>query len=148
MQLDKQWRQIGGDMDPATYGCVLARTDGIAIDVLEIQPVLEYVSKSEARDLGFPFWSREATYWIADLRSEPRFTDAYRSSEVDPQTDSDVALVDALIRYGVDVEESVSGWARDVFPSRAHYWCRAGKRPVSGAYFASADAEFRREIRP
>jgi len=133
-------------MDPGRYGCVLARTvdNGLTVDLLEVQPVQDYVGLREALEVGFPFWSREATYWTSDLMTDPRFESAYKSSEVRPES-CVVERACAALSYGVDVEESTFGWARDVFPAKAYYWCRPNKRPVSGAYFAGEDAEFRRE---
>ena len=50
------WVQVDGDRDPATYGGTLARLVGdYAIELLEIQPVLEYVSDVEAQEVAFPF---------------------------------------------------------------------------------------------
>ena len=37
------WEQIGGDMDPGTYGGTIATGDGHTIELIKIQPVREYV---------------------------------------------------------------------------------------------------------
>jgi hypothetical protein len=39
------WVQIGGDMDPGTYGGTIAQADGTYIDIRQIQPVREYLHK-------------------------------------------------------------------------------------------------------
>jgi hypothetical protein len=137
-KLDDKWRQVSGDMDPGAHGCVLARTtdNGLTIDLLEVQPVREYVGDGEASEVGFPFWSREATYWVEDLKTDPRF---------EPDRENLIELACAAMLCGVDVEESTAGWARDVFPAKAYYWCN--RRPVSGAFFSSEDAEFRRLLK-
>ena len=46
------WEQIGGDMDPGTYGGTIATGDGRAIELIKIQPVREHVGDSEA-----PTWT-------------------------------------------------------------------------------------------
>lgn len=46
------WRQIGGDSSPGSYGGIIARFDGFALEVLEIQPTLEFIGESEALTQG------------------------------------------------------------------------------------------------
>jgi hypothetical protein len=61
------WEQISGDMSPETYGGIIATADGRSIELIEIQPVREHVGDDEARDVGFPFWTKEAYFDAADL---------------------------------------------------------------------------------
>src|SRR5882724_4374560 len=50
---DFDWRQISGDMNPCAHGGIIARCDGGQIDLIEIQPVREYVGDDEAKEVGF-----------------------------------------------------------------------------------------------
>jgi hypothetical protein len=141
MKLDEKWRQVGGDQDPGRYGCVLARAGGDAIELLEIQPVREHTSKGEAAEVGYPFWSREAYYSPADL-VEAECQDAIRCAGLEsegPISPLEIAL--AKLAWGEGAEDGPAGWAREVFPEKAYYWCN--KRPLSGAAFADEDREFR-----
>lgn len=149
---EMDWTQISGDMDPGQYGAVIARSDGTrALELVEIQPVREYVGDDEARDVGFPFWSREAYYDLDDL--DPNDKDvrsALQSYDLDDEKLAEMqppqralAIAEALMRYGVKVEEGPGGWSKDVIHEPVKWWSGA----VAGAeYIADEDDEFRREI--
>lgn len=145
MKLDKCWRQVGGDMHPGYHGATLARLDGEAIEFLEIQPVRDYVGDTEAIDVGCPFWSVSSYHDPIDLDpSKPDVAFAMRSSDVKADA-SPLEIALACHVHGIRRDEESAGWARDVFPEKAYYWSK--KRPVSGAFFADADAEFRRLLK-
>lgn len=145
------WTQISGDMDPSQYGAIIARGDGHYLELVEIQPVREYVSDDEARDVGFPFWSKEAHYDLADLDLKDKdVKSALESYELDDEKLADMqppqralAIAEALMRYGVGSEEGPGGWSKDVIFEPVKWWSGA----VAGAeYLADEDDEFRREI--
>lgn len=149
----KRYTQIGGDMSPDRYGALLARCDGSTLELLEIQPVREYVGEREAAEVGFPFWSREACYDLSDLQPGlDSVKDALWScgpDDLSDFTDEQCALViaEALFRYGHGVEESNCGWSRDVLPTgmgRVKWW--ACKCPRGASFLADEDREFRREV--
>lgn len=149
----KRYTQIGGDVNPGRYGALLARCDGSTLELIEIQPVREYVGESEAAEVGFPFWSREASYDLSDLQPDSeRVQDALGScgpDDLSDFTDEQCALViaEALFRYGHGVEESNCGWARDVLPAgigRVKWW--SCKYPRGASFLADEDRDFRREV--
>ena len=139
-------------MNPSQYGAILARTDGDTIELLEIQPVREHCSDAEAREVGFPFWSKEASYDLDDLdASKPEAQAAliYCGTDLDevPPESRLLVIAEALFAYGHKVEESRCGWARDVLPKglgRVKWWGAEHPRGVS--YIADEDVEFRREV--
>jgi len=67
------WEQIGGSMQPGDGGATIARTRGSEIELIDIQPVREWVGDREAREVGFPFWTKRAEYDLEDLN--PGFRD-------------------------------------------------------------------------
>ena len=145
-----KWKQVDGDSDPAAYGGTIAECDGSTITLLKIQPVREYVG-DDARDIGFPFWTREACYDLADLQGfagDPRGCrgcvgmDDEQLQGMDPETRA-IALACAAMDYGEGTDEGPAGWARDILGDRRVRWYH-GKRPQGWRYLASEDQEFRR----
>lgn len=150
------WRQIGGDMNPGAHGGLIARADGDQIELIEIQPVREYVGDGEAKDVGFPFWTREATYDLSDIKSalENRNDKGWAPldyvgltehdlQEMDPQQRV-VAIAEAKMRYGEGVDEGEGGWAKDLLQFPIEWW--GGKIATFPEYCGDEDDEFRRDV--
>ena len=150
------WEQIGGDMDPGAYGGLIATADGDHIELLEIQPVREYVGDKEAADVGHPFWTKEAWFDLADL--DPSNKDVQSALESsgfdsgdqktqfeDEATPEQRALViaEALLMYGRG-DEGPSGWSKDL-PDYEVKWS-SGKTATLRDYLADEDESFRREV--
>ena len=145
------WKQIGGDMDPATYGGTIATADGSSIELIKIQPVREYVGDGEAFDVGFPFWTKEAYFDANDLSLENDDVQSALNSaglddaaleDMDP-TQRAIAIAEALLDYGRG-DEGPSGWSHEIgIPDKVKW--SSGK--VAGSeYLADEDDEFRNEI--
>ncbi|MCH9802132.1 MAG: hypothetical protein K0U62_11480 [Actinomycetia bacterium] len=123
------WYQVSGDVGASTYGVTLARMDdGGNVELLEIQPVREFVGDRDAREVGYPYWSKEAYLWADDERE-----------------DFNAANLEELLFEGrVPWEEGRSGWSKDVLPGGSvrgiEWWTPQGHS------WRSEDAEFRREI--
>lgn len=152
--MSKIWKQIGGDQNPGRYGALIARISrgGDDIEIVEIQPVLEHVGDAEARQVGFPFWSNEASYSKEDLRpGSKEMQDAMRSYDVTeedlPEGTGDnywFALAEIAMRYGIGVDPGPSGFAEDVVPGKVKWW--SGK--VAGPnYLLDEDKAFRRLLK-
>jgi hypothetical protein len=145
------WFQIGGDMSPATHGAIIARYDGDAIEVREIEPVISSVGEREGAEVGFPFWTREAWYVLGDLDPDNEdIEDALRSCDFDPDNydnpeDMRLGISEALLQYGYKVEPGPSGWAQDVTPDKVYWW--ANKRARGWRFLAEEDVEYRRLLR-
>lgn len=148
---EMDWSQISGDMNPSQYGAIIAKGDGSSLELIEIQPVREYVSDGEAADVGFPFWSKEAYYTLEDLDLKNEDVQAAIESVdllealngMSPQQRA-LAIAEALLRYGVGGEEGPGGWSSDVLGDRKVKWWTGA---VAGSeYIADEDEEFRREI--
>jgi len=144
------WRQIGGD--PGTYGATIARVDGDYLELIEIQPVREYVGDDEAKDVGFPFWTREASYDLEDLdpkRKEVRSALESIGMEMDTLEEDyspdqrALVIAGALLGYGTGAEEGNSGWSTDVVPDKVEWMTGQLAGPE---YLSDEDDEFRREI--
>ncbi len=143
--------QIGGDCDPATHGAIIARADGLTIDLTEIQPVRACVGDREAQDVGFPFWTRTATYWADDLDTDNADVKAALESsgidlsDVRPELLT-VTIAQACLSYGLGVDEGPAGWAKDILPrERVQWWTSI--RPNGWRFLACEDVEFRRMMR-
>ena len=144
------WKQIGGDMHPGAHGAVIARYHGKAIEIREIHPVITNVGEDEAREVGFPFWSKEAYYDPEDL--DPSIPDVrsalkYRGldlNEVEPQHRM-MAIAECCLSYGYRTDEGPSGWAKDVVPGMVKWW--GADHPQGWRYLASDDQEFRRLLK-
>jgi hypothetical protein len=144
------WEQIGGDMNPGTYGGIIARSDGDALELLQIQPVREYVGDREAAEVGFPYWSKEGYYDLDDL--DPQRDDVQSAlsfvgldedalEDLTP-TQRALAIAEALLQYGV-ADEGPAGWADDVVPDKVKWWSGTVEGP---SYFSDEDDDFRRDI--
>lgn len=142
-----RWKQISGDMDPGKYGAIIARSDGNALELVEIQPVREFVGDGEAAEVGFPFWSKEAWYDERDLQLGSRDVQHALDSmgidldEIEPEHRA-LAIAEALMRYGTGVDEGNSGWSKDVVPGEVEWWSGVG----GPEFIADEDEEFRRDI--
>jgi len=150
------WEQISGDMDPGTYGGTIATGDGDHLELIEIQPVREHVGDDEAADVGFPFWTKEAWFDLADL--DPTNDDvksALRSagfSEGDQQIwfeeeatpeQRAIVIAEALLGWGRG-DEGPAGWSGDINIPEKVKWS-SGK--VAGAeYLADEDDAFRDDV--
>ena len=144
-----QWRQIGGDVNPGTYGATIARFDGKAVEIMQIQPVRSYVGDREGLEVGFPFWSKEAYYDPEDLDpTSPDMQDVMRSCDIKPEdlpkkeSDRLLYLAEAAISYGYRSDEGPCGWAKDILEdARVSWWGPARAR--GWRYLADEDREFR-----
>jgi hypothetical protein len=142
-----QYRQIGGDMNPSQHGAIVARFDGDAVDIFEIEPVRAYVGDRDALQVGFPFWSREAYYDPEDL--DPARTEVQRALESHglnlddiPKEHRALTIAECLLRYGSGVDQGPGGWAKDVLGDKRVLWWGT-KRPRGWRYLADEDREFR-----
>ncbi len=156
------WEQIDGDVNLGAHGGIIARCDGQVIDLVEIQPVREYVGDGEAAEVGFPFWTKEATYDADDLSpTNKNVKAAIESSELDLDDVEPRHLASAIavacMRYGHGSEEGDGGWAGDKKPgeegranllgSRKVRWGYAGvERKTFAEECGDEDDEFRREV--
>lgn len=151
------WVQVGGDMNPGSYGGTIARADGRSIEIREIQPVREHVGDRDAVEIGYPFWTRDGYFDLSDL--DPRQTDVKSAlASYGYDTDADVAeflrdlkpesramaIAEALLRYGRG-DEGPNGWAKDVVPGKVKWW--GSKNPTGWHYLADEDRDFRRLLR-
>jgi len=146
-----RWEQIGGDMNPGTYGGTIARSDGDGLELLKIQPVREYVGESEAAEVGHPFWTKEAYFDLADLdpdRKDVRSALDYIGMSLETleadftPTQRALVLAEALLDYGAG-DEGPAGWSEDIVPGEVKW----SDGTVAGAeYLADEDEEFVREV--
>lgn len=140
------WYQTGGDIDPCTYGGTICRDCGYTIDVIQIQPVREYVGDKEAADVGYPLWSQEACYDAGDLIAFLHDI-SYRGELFDPgntvwNRERRLAVAGVACESGWRCDEGPSGWTDDVIPPRVSWWVRGNTLRD----WRAADADFRREI--
>jgi hypothetical protein len=147
------WMQVGGDMDPGTYGGTIATADGIAIEMIKIQPVREYIGDREAVDIGHPFWTKEAYFDLDDLSLDNKDVKRARESSglndeilqsLKPESRA-MAIAEALLDYGRG-DEGEAGWAKDIIGNRMVKWW-GSKRAQGWRYLADEDVEFRRMLR-
>lgn len=148
------WEQIGGDMDPGTYGGTIATGDGDHLELIEIQPVREHVGDKEAADVGFPFWTKEGYFDLADLDPTSEDVKSALSStgleyealeELDPEQRA-VAIAEALLQYGIGKvrDEGPAGWSGDINIPEKVKWS-SGK--IAGPeYLADEDEAFRDDV--
>ena len=154
---DMPWKQIGGDMNPSQHGGIIATADGDHIELLEIQPVRAYVSDDEAKEVGFPFWTKEAWFDLNDLDlKNDDVQSALQSSGFDQgeqkvwfeedATPEQRALViaESLLSYGSGTDEGPSGWSEDL-PDHEVEWQRGNVAKLRD-YLSDEDDEFRREV--
>ena len=146
------WEQIDGDMDPGAHGGTIARADGDRIDLLKIQPVRDYVGDDEARDVGFPFWTREASYDESDLdpsnddvKGALQFVGLGAGELRDMAPDKRaLAIANALLDYGHGVDEGPAGWSSDIgIPDGVKWW---GGTVAGAEYLADEDEAYRSEV--
>lgn len=158
---DFDWEQVDGDVNLPAHGGIIARCEGGQIDLVEIQPVRAYVGDGEAAEVGYPFWTKEASFDADSLDpSNPEVRKALQSSDVDLDEIDDehlaTAIAIALMRYGHS-EEGNGGWAADKKPGEEGMarvlgtskvrWGYAGiKRTTFIEEAADEDDEFRREV--
>jgi hypothetical protein len=154
---DMPWKQIGGDMDPGAHGGTIATADGDHIELLEIQPVRAYVSDDEAKEVGFPFWTKEAWFDLNDLDLKNKdVRSALQSSGFDegdqkfwfeekatPEQRA-IVIAEALLSYGSGTDEGPSGWSKDL-PDHEVEWQRGNVTKLRD-YLSDEDDEFRREV--
>lgn len=159
--VDFDWEQIDGDSNLPQYGGIIARCEGGQIDLVEIQPVREYVGDGEAAEVGYPFWTKEASFDADSLDpGNHEVQKALQSMDIDLEEIDDEQLARviavALMRYG-HAEEGDGGWAGDKQPgeegranllgSRKVRWSYAGSKRTTFAEEASGDDDdFRREV--
>ena len=145
------WEQVGGDMSPGAYGGILAKADGNSIELLEIQPVREHVGDSEAAEIGFPFWTKEAYFDLNDL--DPKSDDvrsALQSIGMELTTLEDdftpeqraMVIAEALLGWGRG-DEGESGWSKDVVPEQVKWW---GGKIAGPEYLADDDESFKDDV--
>lgn len=60
-------KQVGGDINPARYGGSFFQVSGDDVEVLILQPVVEYVGEKEAADLAHPYWVKTVTVSREDV---------------------------------------------------------------------------------
>jgi hypothetical protein len=143
------WVQVGGDMNPGTYGGTIARADGRSIEIRQIQPVREYVGDREAVEVGFPFWTKDGYFDLDDLTRDVASARDYAGltdeilSELKPESRA-MAIAEALLSYGRG-DEGPGGWAKDVVPGKVKWW--GSKNPTGWHYLEDEDREFRQLLR-
>ena len=125
------WYQVDGDgARPEKYGATYAKEDRHGnVEVRKIQPTREYVG-DEAREVAYPFWSREGIY---DREALQACLTSYSQDEESAHgwhpigyigaqpADFDLTeradrfrLACAMLDYGQGAEEGPSGWSKDV----------------------------------
>jgi hypothetical protein len=146
------WEQISGDMDPGTYGGTIATGDGQTIELLKIQPVREHVGDKEAADVGFPFWTREASFDADDLDPSDKDVKSalqYIGMELDTleadftPTQRALVIAEALLDYG-HADEGPAGWSGDIgIPDKVKW---SDGKVAGPEYLADEDDLFVREV--
>jgi hypothetical protein len=150
------WEQIEGDVDPGAHGGTIAMADGNHIELLKIQPVREYVGDKEAADVGFPFWTKEAWFDLADLDLK---NDDVRSAldsigidlehpeewfeKITPEQRA-LTIASALLDYGRG-DEGNSGWSEDL-PDYEVKWSSRSEIANLRDYLADEDESFRDDV--
>lgn len=145
------WKQVDGDMNPGAHGGTIAEADGDRIELIKIQPVREYVGDDEAKDTGFPFWSKEGYYDLDDLQlSNEGVQSAIEYTglgehllDMTPEERA-VAIAVACMDAGYRTDEGPGGWAKDVLGGRVVQWSSGDTAGYE--HIADEDDEFRREI--
>jgi len=151
------WTQIGGDMNPGTYGGLIATADGEHIELLQIQPVREYVGDKEAAEVGFPFWTKEGYYDLSDLDLKndnvksalqyTGFTEGDQKFQFEEEmTPEERALViaESLLSYGSGADVGPSGWSEDLPGHDVKWW--NGKVVPLPEYVADEDEAFKDDV--
>ena len=150
------WEQIGGDMDPGTYGGTIATADGDHVELLKIMPVREYVGDKEAAEVGFPFWTKEAWFDLDDL--DPKDDDVKSALQTAGFSEGDqqiwfedeatpeqraIVIAEALLDYGRG-DEGPSGWSGDLPDHKVKWWNK--KIVPLPEYLADEDEAFASEV--
>jgi hypothetical protein len=146
------WEQIGGDVDPGAHGGTIAMGDGRTLELIKIQPVREHVGDKEAKDVGFPFWTRVASFDEADLDPNSRDVKSALDSigmdldtlEADfSPTQRAVVIAEALLDYG-RADEGPAGWSGDIdIPDKVKWW---GGTVAGHEYLVDEDEAFRDDV--
>ena len=150
------WRQIGGDMDPSQHGGTIARFEGDAVEIIQIQPVRYYIGGDDEAISGldpFPFWSKTGWYDPEDLALESEGVQSAMSyigltvEDLPEEPDQRaLCLAEACLSAGYLSDEGEGGWAKDVLGSRRVKWW--GSKGFAGwRYLADEDQEFRALVR-
>jgi hypothetical protein len=146
------WTQVGGDMNPGTYGAVIAKANGQTIEIRRIDPVREHIGDRDAAEVGFPFWTKDGYFDLDDLAPDSKDVKSARDyagltdeilRDLKPESRA-MAIAEALLDYGRG-DPGPSGWAKDVVPDRVQWW--GTKRPQGWRALADEDVEFRRMLR-
>jgi len=150
-----QWKQIGGDMSPGAHGGLIAKSDGDALELIEIQPVRAYIGDREAAEVGFPFWTKEAYFDLSDLDPSNEdvqsalatsgFTEGEQKfwfeEEATPEQRA-LVIAEALVSYG-RADEGPAGWSSDIIHDKVKWQ----DGTIAGAeYIADEDEEFARDV--
>jgi hypothetical protein len=145
------WEQINGDVDPGAHGGTIATADGDHVELIKIQPVRDHVGDDEAKDVGFPFWTKTAWFDLGDLdpndddvKSAMSYVGLDRDALEDMEpTQRALALADALLDYGRG-DEGPAGWSANIGIPEQVKWS-TGK--VAGAeYLSDEDDAFRDDV--
>ena len=148
------WYHVDGDINGMTYGCTLAMFDGDTVHVRQIQPVCEYVGDTEGAAVGYPFWSKEASYCRDDIRAilndrNPRGWAPldYVGADIPPDAPLTrsvrIECACAALDYGYMTKEGPAGWSADVLPRRLG---RSYGTPTRADGYET-DAEYRRTVK-
>lgn len=148
------WYHVNGDIHGMRYGCTLAMFERDVVHVRQIQPVTEYVGDREGSEVGYPFWSKKASYDLADIRrilSERNERGWAPLDYVGLDIPADAKLTRsvriecacAALDYGYMTKEGPAGWSADVLPRRL---ARSYGTPTRADGY-EADREYRRLVR-
>ena len=136
-----RWIQVGGDVSPSDYGCILARVCARSGDVelLKIESTLDLCGEGEALDAGAPFFVSEAYLEASDVRcSCDGYSDCSRPYHV---LCCAAICSDAVHWETPEYPSKPIGFSADALPcpsSKVRWWRKQGHA------FRVADAEFRR----
>ena len=151
------WEQINGDMSADQHGGTIAMADGDHIELLQIQPVREYIGEREAAEVGFPFWTKEAWFDLADLDlNNDDVKSALQSIGIDLDNPEEwfaekstpeqraLTIASALLDYGRG-DEGPAGWSEDLPDYEVKWWSGNNTESLQ-SYLADEDEEFAREV--
>jgi len=147
------WVQISGDMNPSQHGGMIARCDGCTIEIIDIQPVREFVGDREAIKVGFPFWTKEACFTRADLSPDREEVQAalqccgLTKEELEKMKPAQrsLAIAECLVYYG-HADEGPCGYSKDILGNRRVRWSGC-KKAQGWRYLADEDREFKRLLK-
>lgn len=128
-----KWYQVGGDIDAATYGAVLARWDGLGIEFMHIDPVPECIDMKYVCEIGHPFW---VSFGYRDgEKTKPTLSKAIDFAHAESISESIV------------YEECQAVWGKEVVRHLGGSVSRVNWFRKQGHGFRSADAEFRYRLK-